>query len=196
MKRRTLLGLAATLPLISVRPATAQNTKGMDALECIHTRRSTRKFLDKPVPEDIITQLLEAAMTAPSGHNSQPWHFVVVTDRARLQAVADAGAKPAGTATAGILVCGEPALARDSGLWPLDCSNASMSILLAANALGVGSVWTAAYPHAQRSDAYRKLFALPENITPFAFICLGWPEKPTGREKRFKPERIHRQTWS
>lgn len=191
-----MLGIAAALPLLSVRHATAaENKTAMDALECIHTRRSTRKFLEKPLSEEIITQLLEAAMTAPSAHNSQPWHFLVVTDRARLKAVAEAGARPAATAAAGILVCAEPALARDPGLWPLDCSNAAMSILLAANALGVGSVWTVAHPQAERSNAYRKLFAIPENITPFAFICLGWPEKPTGREKRFKPERIRKETW-
>ena len=53
----------------------------MDALDAIRTRRSIRKYLDKPVPEDVLRQVLGAAMHAPSACNQQPWQFVVLDDR-------------------------------------------------------------------------------------------------------------------
>ena len=197
LKRRHVLGLAAALPALAAGKALAQDQrKGMDALECIHTRRSIRKYLDKPVPDEIIKQLLEAAMTAPSAYNEQPWRFLVVKDKEKLKAVGSAGPAPAGNAAAAILVCGDPGLAKEKDMWPLDCSNATMNILLAANALGLGSVWTASYPVQARLEMYRKMFNIPEKIVPFALVCLGWPEKPGGRENRFKPDRIVYETWS
>ena len=196
IKRRTMLGLAASIPVLAAGTVFGQPPKGMDALECIHTRRSIRKFLDKPVGDDLVKELLEAAMTAPSAYNEQPWHFLVVKNREKLKAVSEAGAKPAAGAALGILVCGEPGIAKAQGTWPLDCSNATENLLLAANALGLGGVWTVAYPDDARMAKYRELFGIPEAIMPFAFVCLGWPEKPGWRENRFKPERIKQETWS
>jgi nitroreductase len=53
----------------------------MEALEAIMSRRSIRKYKDKKIPDETITTLLKAAMNAPSAHNNQPWHFIVVDDR-------------------------------------------------------------------------------------------------------------------
>lgn len=197
IKRRTVLGLAAAAPVLAAGSAVfAQEHKGMDTLECIQTRRSIRKYLDRPIPDDMIKQLLEAAMTAPSAHNEQPWHFVVVKNRDKLKAFKEAGSQPAAGAAAGVLVCGEPALAKAQGTWPLDCSNATENLLLAANALGLGGVWTVAYPDEGRMAKYRELLSIPQTIMPFAFVCLGWPEKPGWKENRFKPERIKQEVWS
>lgn len=197
LKRRHVLGLAAALPVLAAGKALAQGEKkGMDAPECIHTRRSIRKYQDKPIPDEIIKQLLEAAMTAPSAFNEQPWRFLVIKNKETLKAVGSAGPGSASNAAAAILVCADPTLAKEKDMWPLDCSNATMSILLAANALGLGAVWTASYPVQARLDLYRKMFNIPEKIVPFAFVCLGWPEKPGGRENRFKPDRIVHETWS
>ncbi|WP_243362960.1 nitroreductase family protein [Fundidesulfovibrio terrae] len=197
IKRRTVLGLAAALPVLATGTAFAQQAKGMDALECIQTRRSMRKYLDKPVSDDLIKQVLEAAMLAPSAHNEQPWHFVVVKNRDKLKAFTQAGSKPAEGAAAGILVCGEPGIAKAQGTWPLDCSAATQNLLLAANALGLGGVWTVAYPDEDRMAKYRTLLSIPQTIMPFAFVCLGWPEKPGWKETtRIKPERIKQETWS
>jgi len=197
INRRTMLTLtAASLPLLATSTAFAQTqAKGMDALECIFTRRSIRKFLDKPVPEDMVKTLLEAAMTAPSAMNEQPWHFITVTSKDKLKAAYDVGCKPAETAALGILVCGDPSLGKTTGTWPLDCSNAAMNILLAANALGLGGVWTIGYPNEKRMADYRTIFNIPAQIMPFNFICLGWPEKPGWREDRFKADRVKKETW-
>jgi len=196
IKRRTMLGLAAAVPVLAAQGALGQDNKGMDALECIHTRRSIRKYLDKPVPDSLVRELLEAAMTAPSARNEQPWHFLVVKDREKLKAVHEAGSQPAAAAALGVLVCGDPSLAKGQGTWPLDCSNATMNILLAANARGLGGVWTVGYPDEVRMGKYRTIFAIPDQIMPFAFVCLGWPEKSGWREDRFKPDRIKQDMWS
>jgi nitroreductase len=196
IKRRTMLGLAATVPVLAAQSALGQESKGMDALECIQTRRSIRKFLDRPVSDNLVHELLEAAMTAPSARNEQPWHFLVIKDREKLKAVHEAGSQPAAGAALGVLVCGEPSLATAQGTWPLDCSNATMNMLLAANALGLGGVWTVAYPDGERMGKYRKIFGIPDQIMPFAFVCLGWPEKAGWREDRFKPDRIKQEMWS
>jgi len=196
IKRRTVLGLAAALPVLAAGSAFGQETKGMDAIQCIQTRRSIRKFQEKPVSDEMIKELLEAAMTAPSAFNEQPWHFVVVKNRDKLKAIFEAGSKPAASAAAGILVCGEPGISKSQGTWPLDCSAATQNILLAANALGLGSVWTVAYPEEGRMAKYRTILSIPESIMPFAFVCLGWPEKTGWKENRFKPERIKQEVWS
>ena len=59
----------------------------MDTLEAIRTRRSIRQYLDKPVPQDVLRQVLASAMYAPSACNQQPWQFVVIDDRKLLREV-------------------------------------------------------------------------------------------------------------
>ena len=59
----------------------------METLESIFTRRSIRKYTDRPVPEDLVTELLRAAMAAPSAGNEQAWQFIVIRDRALLDAI-------------------------------------------------------------------------------------------------------------
>ena len=61
-----------------------KETDTMDTLDAIHTRRSIRTYLDRPVPEELIEKLLAAAMQAPSARNQQPWQFIVIDDRAIL----------------------------------------------------------------------------------------------------------------
>ncbi|HZA24327.1 MAG TPA: nitroreductase family protein [Dehalococcoidia bacterium] len=53
----------------------------MEVYECIRTRRTTREFKPDPVPEEVVYKILQAARWAPSSGNSQPWHFIVITDR-------------------------------------------------------------------------------------------------------------------
>lgn len=82
----------------------------MNTLEAILTRRSCRKFTDKPIESETLHQLLEAAMSGPSCVNAKDWSFVVVTDPEKLAQMADANGRPAEPlrhAAAGILVCGD-----------------------------------------------------------------------------------------
>ena len=99
------------------------------------TRRSVRKYTTEPVPDEVIQEPLTAGMSAPSGGNSRPWHFVVVTAREQLDALAVL--KPVlERAPVAIVVCGDTALSKHKEAWAINCSLASQNILLAAHARG------------------------------------------------------------
>ena len=89
----------------------------MDAIEAIFTRRSVRKYLPKPVPEEIVRKLLAAAMQAPSARNQQPWQFVVIDDCSILIKIAELmpTAAMASKAPLAILVCGDLDLEKSLG---------------------------------------------------------------------------------
>lgn len=169
----------------------------MNILEAIHTRRSIRKFTDEAVSEDELTQLLQAAMTAPSAGNAQPWHFVVIRERKTLEAIPSFHpyAAMCRQASLAILVCADPGLEKYPGYWVQDCSAAVQNILLAAHGLGLGAVWTGVYPDEPRMQGLREIAGLPDEIIPFALIPVGHPDQPSGKADRFRPERIHTETW-
>jgi nitroreductase len=169
----------------------------MEALEAIFTRRSIRSFTPQPVSADMIETLLRAAMSAPSACNQQPWHFVVVTDRATLDAIPaiHPHAGMARQAALAILVCADPHLETCPGYWPQDCSAATENILLAARALGLGAVWTGVYPGEERIAAFRKFFGLPDHVIPLSFIPIGYPAEPAHAVDRYHADRIHPDRW-
>jgi len=170
----------------------------MELLDAIHTRRSIRKYLNKPVPEEMIETILRAAMAAPSAGNQQPWHFVVITDRARLDAIPafHPYSKMVLQAPAAILVCGDPDGKKWPTFWDQDVGAATQNILLAARDLGLGTVWVGVYPEKDRMEGFRKLLGIPENIIPFSFIPVGWPEGHFEAVNRFRPELVHQENWS
>ena len=169
----------------------------MEALQAIKTRRSIRKFLDKPVSREMIRVLLEAAMFAPSAGNEQPWQFIVVDDRAQLDAIPRicATASMCRQSSTTIVVCADSSLMKYPDFWIQDCSAAVENILLAAHAQGLGAVWAGVYPLMDRVKAFQKHFGLPEDITPFALVAVGFPAETPASPKRFKEERIHYNGW-
>jgi nitroreductase len=100
----------------------------METLEAIKTRRSIRKFKPQPVSRQMVKELLEAAMFAPSAGNEQ-------------------------------------------------------NLLLAAHA--IGAVWASVYPLKDRVEGFWRLFSLPEGITPFALVPLGYPDQKPGPQERY-----------
>ena len=169
----------------------------MDAIEVILTRRSIRQFTDKPVGDDLVEQLLRAAMSAPSAGNQQPWQFVVVTDREVLDSIPEIHPHASMTrmAALGILVCGDLSREVHKGYWPQDCAAAVQNLLVAANALGLGAVWTGIYPVAERVPKFRAKFGLPEEIIPMAWIPIGWPAECKDPADRYDAGRVHRNGW-
>ena len=168
----------------------------MEALENIMTRTSLRKFdTERPVTQNDLDAILRAGMSAPSAVNRQPWHFVVVSNREKLDALA-AGlpyCQAAKTAPVAIVVCGakERFLGGvDDELWVQDVSAASENVLLAINALGLGGVWTSVYPHADRIAVVRNVLDLPDNLVPFNVIPLGYPTSRHAPLKKWHPERV------
>ncbi|EKO40314.1 MAG: nitroreductase [Solidesulfovibrio magneticus str. Maddingley MBC34] len=169
----------------------------MDLFEALYTRRSIRSFTDAPVAEADLETLLRAAMAAPSAGNAQPWHFVVVTERAVLDAIP--GIHPYAamckTAQAAVVVCAELSLEKYPGYWVLDCAAATQNLMLAARGLDIGSVWCGLYPQQERMTAMAGLLQLPEGVAPHALVVLGHPAQEFKKIDRFKPERIHRNGW-
>ena len=167
----------------------------MDALEAILTRRSIRKYTKEPIPEEMVNKLLEAAMSAPSAHNQQPWHFVVLKDRDIIDEIPKfhGYAKMLPEAPLAIVVCGDTAKA--DAYWVQDCSAATQNILVAARALGLGAVWLGVYPQEERVKALRNLTGVPDEITPFAIISIGYPAEEKPPANRFSATRVHYNNW-
>jgi len=169
----------------------------MDTIEALLTRRSIRKFTNKPVTDDQLQTILKAAMYAPSAGNQQPWEFLVITDRAMLNRIPDAHpyAKMALTAQIAILVCANASRFSKEPMWSQDCSAATQNILLAAHAQGLGAVWCGVYPRAERMVGLSDLLKLPDNIIPFSLVPIGWPAEEKGDPNRFDKCRIHIDKW-
>jgi nitroreductase len=169
----------------------------MDTLDAIFSRRSVRQYTSKVVPDTMVTELLKAAMAAPSAGNEQPWQFIVIRDRAILDEIPkfhpySAMVKHASVA---VLVCGDLTLEKYKGFWVQDCSAATENLLLAATAKGLGAVWTAVYPMEDRVAGMRKLLNLPEHIIPLSLVPIGYPASPLPPADRFNAERIRRDRW-
>ena len=169
----------------------------MDALEAMLTRRSIRRYTSEEVSDELIGKILEAAMSAPSAANEQPWHFVVIRDREVLDQITrfhpfTGMLKQAQVA---ILVCADMRLDRCYGYWVQDCSAASQNILIAAHASGLGAVWTGIFPTEDRVMNMKKLIGLPDEIVPLSLIPIGYPDESKPPAKRFNESRIHKDRW-
>ena len=164
-------------------------------LESILDRRSFRRYTDEPVNENELRAILECAMLAPSAKDGRPWSFVVIDDRGILDAICEAHpfAVSLRTAPVCICVCGE-----DTGIpgyYQQDCAAATMNILNAASALGLGSCWMGVSPREERMDAMRGILGIPESVFPFCLIAIGHPAERRPRPDRWDEARIHRNRW-
>lgn len=167
-------------------------------MDAIFKRRSIRKFTNQPIPNEVVKQLLEAAMAAPSAGNEQPWQFVVITEREILDKIPSIHpySQMIKEAPLAILVCADMTLNKyDVDYWIQDCSAATQNILLAATDKGLGTVWLGVYPRADRVEGLKKLFSLPEHVIPFALIPVGYPAEEKPPINRYKEDRVHYNKW-
>ena len=168
-------------------------------LDFIFSRRSIRTFTQQEIPENVLVDLLEAAMAAPSAVAKDPWRFIVLRSRTSLNQLAAAlpNGKMLGEATAALVVCGDIDQAHDRQLSFLlqDLSAAIENILLAANALGLGACWLGIHPREERIAAVSQSFGLPEHVIPVAGIALGWPAQESSPRTRFNAAYVHREKW-
>jgi len=169
----------------------------MDAIDTILTRRSVRTYTEDDIPDNIINKLLEAAVSAPSAGNQQPWHFIILEKREILDKIPDfhPNAKLLKGAQKAILVCADLNLEKYKGYWVLDCSAATQNILLAARALGLGTCWLGVYPREDRIKNLKELLNLPENVVPHSIIALGYTQEKQGKVDREISCRTHKNKW-
>jgi nitroreductase len=171
----------------------------MELFEAIARRTSVRRYGSRRLNEAEWERLLRAAMAAPSAVDRRPWDFVVVEERKTLEALAAAlpYAKMAAGAAGAVVVCASPGRAfqgsRDFAL--LDATAALENLLLAAAALGLGAVWTALYPEADREEAARAILGIPADVIPLALVPIGEPQGPAEPKDKYDPERIRRERW-
>ena len=168
----------------------------MDAMKAILTRRSIRKYTKQPVSDEVLKELLEAAMYAPSAGNSQPWCFVVINNRKILDEIPryHPYAQMLKEAPVAILVCSDINL-ENKGYGVEDCSAATQNILLAAHAKGLGAVWLGVYPTESRVTDIKKLLNLPEHIIPISLISIGYPAEQKPSPDRYRADRVHYNRW-
>lgn len=174
----------------------------MDALENIFSRRSIRKFTDRSISDEDLHTILHAGMTGPVCVNARDWSFLVIRDKEMLNKMADVNGRPAEplrNASLGILVLGdlERAFPRAKDYWIIDGAIASENIILAAHALGIGSVWLGTYPQTDRVEGQRELFNLPDTVIPHSIIALGYPDEEPADDKKgfYEEDRVHFEKW-
>ena len=186
------LGACTTQNDENKQDATADN--GNAVIENIMTRTSIRQYKEQPIEQEKIDIMLKAAMAAPTAMNLQPWHFIVITDKATIALLA--GRQPT-NAPLLIAVCGDTDKATTPDgkgklpdFWVEDASAATENLLLAAHAPGLGAVWTAAYPAMDRTAEVANVLNCPQNIVPLAIVRIGYPDESPEPKNKFKEENI------
>ncbi|KKB50044.1 hypothetical protein HMPREF1212_03204 [Parabacteroides sp. HGS0025] len=174
---------------------TKESDGSNQTLETIFNRKSVRKYTERPVEKEKLETLVRAGMAAPSSRDRRPWEFVIITDRDLLDKMGDGLplARMLKETKQAIIVCGDTV--KSENAWQLDCSAAAQNILLAAESMGLGAVWTAAYPYPERMKIIQDALQLPEHILPLTVIPLGYP---TGIEKpkdKYNKKQIHYNGW-
>jgi nitroreductase len=169
----------------------------MQTWEAITSRRNVRTFDGRPVPAADLDRILEAGRRSPSSQNWQPWDFILVTDRAQLRELAGVwrGAAHVAGSAATIVVIG-PAADNEFGRAQFDLGQATMSMLLAAADLGIGTC----HAGVTDLDRARELLGFPADRSWAFLVSLGYPaDRPLTpvRNPRRRPlgEVVHRGRW-
>ncbi|KLU62462.1 5,6-dimethylbenzimidazole synthase [Peptococcaceae bacterium CEB3] len=174
----------------------------MDFTEVIRRRRSIRAYKSDPVAKEMIEQVLEAARQAPSWKNLQCWRFIVVTERERREAVAQAfsptnpGVKALLEAPHIVVLCANPS---ESEVWEgkdfymLDAGLAMEHLILAATDLGLATCWQGLF----HEDKIKEALGIPPEIRVPALTPLGYPNQERNqRPRKLLGEIAFREVWA
>lgn len=178
-------------------------------LEQIEMRRSIRKYNDTPIEEEKIIQLLESARMAPSGSNTQPWHFIIVKSQLTKQKLAEVSHNQQWMTSAPVfIVCVADirsriqddriiSLEEDSPQEELkqiirDTSIAIDHIVIEASNLGLGTCWVAWFSQQE----IRPIVNIPSDKYVVCILTLGYAnEKPKARPRKKIEELVHYENW-
>jgi nitroreductase len=140
----------------------------------IRSRHSVRKYKEKPIEEKTIKDALDCARLAPTARNEQPWLFGTIQNRETLQAIADLADN--GKFIADAPICFAVFGKRDAKYYLEDCCAATMQLILALQAWGVGSCWVAGEKKDYAEDV-RKLLNVPGEYALVSLVPAGYPEE-------------------
>ncbi|NKQ57263.1 nitroreductase [Amycolatopsis sp. K13G38] len=169
----------------------------MEFWNVLTARRNVRSYEDRPVPQEDLDRIVEAGRRAPSSRNTQPWDFVVVTDRDQLSRLAKVwqGAQHVAHSAATIALIA-PAVESEGERVQFDLGQATANMMLTAADLGVGSGHSAVLDQVLA----RELLGFPEDRVCAYLIALGYPAdrplKPVRNpDRRPFDEVMHRGRW-
>jgi len=160
-----------------------------DLLKVIYGRRSIRKYERKPMPDEVLKLILEAGRLAPSARNRQPWYFVVVRKpELKKKLIFSSWNSFIEDASAVIVGCGD---AREK--WAVvDVSIALQNMVIAAEALGLGSCWIGHFVE----EEVKRALKIPDHLKVVAMITIGYPaEKPEQPPKKSLEEIVRYETF-
>lgn len=165
-------------------------------LHNILQRKSVRAYTDRAVSHEQLDTLIRAAMAAPTGRDMRPWHFIVLEGRHQLSPLAEQlpYAKMLAEAQAAVVVCGDMSVTDREGNpsrnWTFDCSAATENLLLQAEAMGLGAVWTGVYPYDERLEAVKQALHLPDHLIPLNVIPIGYPKGDPQPKDKYDPAKV------
>ena len=191
IKKRTLPLLAAAV--LSGCAGSAPAPKADAVMENILSRKSVRSYTDQKLTDAQIETLLRAAMAAPSGRNLQPWSFVVLTDPSEYDTIFEGNFNldKFKQAAAVIVLCAE----QTDNTWRDDLAAATENLLLAAESMGLGAVWTASYPYEDRYLPPKKALGLPDAVIPYSIVPVGYPAGDERPKDKWDPDKVHYGRW-
>ena len=167
-----------------------------EIINIILSRRSIRQFTSEAVDDETLTLLLKAAMSAPTACNSQPWEFIVVTQKEALDQIRAKLLFARYNAPAAIVVCGNVNIANNSAArdhWIQDCSAATENILIAAAGMGLGAVWIGVYPYPSKIKPLSQVLGIPENVIPLSMVYVGYPAETKEPRTQYDEHRVYWQ---
>lgn len=161
-------------------------------------RRSIRRFEEKEVKKEKIEMIIEAALRSPSSRSLNPWEFIVVTEKERLEKLSrskEHGSSFLAGASLGIVVIADP---EKCDVWVEDCSVASTIIHLTAHSLGLGSCWVQIrermHDKEKTAEEYiREVLHIPGSYRVESIIGIGYPaeEKPPHTREELQFKKVH-----
>lgn len=165
----------------------------MEVKDALLKRRSIRKYLDKEVSDEMIEELLHAAMSGPSACNRRPWIFYVIKDQDKLNELRKASRFSNMNAPLAIVVVGD--LSRSLPLqlkdfWIQDCSAATENILLRATDLGLGSLWCGIYPQKRPVERVKKILGITNSDIPLNIIYIGYGDEEKESRDQYEKNRV------
>lgn len=161
-------------------------------LKELFDRRSIRRYTDRPIPDEVITELLRAAMNAPSARNTQSWRFLVITDRKALDDIPNLQPYTGmmRQAQAAVMVMGDRTAEAGEGYLYVNCAAAIENLLIEAVHQGLGACWCAVAPKPERIEGFSRYFHLGDDLLPVGIIALGWPAEERPRVDQYDPAKV------
>lgn len=166
----------------------------MELKDALLRRRSIRKFTEKHVSEEMIEELLHAAMSGPSACNRKPWEFYVITNKEKLCELRKASKFTKISSPLAIVVCGNLSKAlplQFADYWVQDCSAATENILLRVTDLGLGAVWCGIHPQKKAEERVREMLRLSKIQVPLNVIFIGHPAESPVERDQYEEKCVH-----